>query len=324
MAVIGCVWKYGMYAPPKWQFYWAKWESTIGPLDGMGHHGAPRQTHLGGALGSCEWPGVKHLGAPPGLHRDSWHSPVAWAAWRHGANGVQQPPATQVAFRWCELLCNSARCGVLLKHVWTSKSLSYRIYRSPSHRIHRYPWPGLMMNSTGSSSAASSCWMLTGTKLTVIWVDGIIQQPLPAGNFIHGRPVRNPRICCLLLQSLMSTLDELLNQLFWIGGVHPNSDDSPKKMIRCLTNYSQPSLHWQWIFQQLSFQLWGWPRSRTWELRKALHSWWLGMAGQLTTGTFLRANGFGHLAVEAELPDFGLEAESRCLNVESQQGSNAG
>lgn len=95
-------------------------------------------------------------------------------------------------------------------------------------------------------------------------------------------------------------------------------------MIRCLTNYSQPSLHWQWIFQQLSFQLWGWPRSRTWELRKALHSWWLGMAGQLTTGTFLRANGFGHLAVEAELPDFGLEAESRCLNVESQQGSNAG
>jgi len=57
----------------------------------------------------------------------------------------------------------------------------------------------------------------------------------------------------------------------------------------------------------------------------ARHGWaWLGMAGQLTTGTFLRANGFGHLAVEAELPDFGLEAESRCLNVESQQGSNAG
>ena len=92
-----------------------------------------------------------------------------------------------------------------------------------------------------------------------------------------------------------------------------------KKMVR--TNYSHtPVGIGSGSFNKLSFQLWGWPRSRTWELlwqRCAAGGWArLGTAGQLTTGTVLGANSFGHFAVEAELPHFSLEGESKCLELE--------
>ena len=65
------------YAPPKMAVLLGKMRINHWAI---GWNGAPwgtQTTHLQSALGSGEWPGVKHLGAPPGLHRDSWHSPVA-------------------------------------------------------------------------------------------------------------------------------------------------------------------------------------------------------------------------------------------------------
>ena len=81
--------------------------------------------------------------------------------------------------------------------------------------------------------------------------------------------------------------------------------------------FTQPSRHWQWILQQAELPALGVAQVQDLGTAlAALRSWWLGTAGQLTTGTVLGANSFGHFAVEAELPHFSLEGESKCLELE--------